>query len=159
MEFPDARELFMLYDDLYFHGLLGCVELVWSTRMTLCAGLCCYKDGLITIKLSEPLLKFRSVEDMKETLLHEMIHAFMWVTGTESGRDGHGSAFLEMMELINLQTGLSVTVRHSFTDEVDHYRTHIWLCDGPCRSKPPFYGYVKRAMNRPPSETDNWCKR
>lgn len=158
MELPDARELFMLYDELYFHGLLGCCELVWSTRMTLCAGLCCYKDGLITIKLSEPLLKFRTVEDLKETLLHEMIHAFMWVTGTESGRDGHGPAFLEMMELINCQTGLSLSVYHSFSDEVDHYRTHIWLCNGPCKDKPPYYGYVKRAMNRPPTEKDHWCK-
>jgi hypothetical protein len=54
-------------------------------------------------------------------------------------------------------TGLKITVYHSFNDEVDSYRQHMWLCDGPCRKKPPFYGIVKRAKNMAPSERDDWC--
>ncbi len=45
---------------------------------------------------------------------------------------------------------------HSFHDEVDHYRKHWWRCDGPCRSRQPYFGYVKRAMNRPPHPRDTW---
>jgi len=47
-------------------------------------------------------------------------------------------------------------VYHTFHDEVDNYRVHWWLCNGPCRKRPPFFGYVKRAMNRPPSSRDPW---
>lgn len=47
-------------------------------------------------------------------------------------------------------------VYHSFHDEVDVYRQHWWRCDGPCRTRKPFFGYVKRAMNRAPSARDPW---
>jgi len=47
-------------------------------------------------------------------------------------------------------------VYHSFHDEVKEYRQHWWKCDGPCQHRPPFYGMVKRAMNRPPSSKDHW---
>ena len=49
-----------------------------------------------------------------------------------------------------------VQVYHNFHDEVDSYRQHWWRCEGPCRSRPPYFGYVKRAMNRPPSSQDLW---
>lgn len=45
---------------------------------------------------------------------------------------------------------------HTFHDEVDSYRTHVWQCNGPCRTKPPYFGLVKRSMNRPPSKSDSW---
>lgn len=48
--------------------------------MTRCAGVCRYlPGGGCEIHLSEPLLKFRSTADVKNTLLHEMIHAFLWI--------------------------------------------------------------------------------
>ncbi|GFU26273.1 sprT-like domain-containing protein Spartan, partial [Nephila pilipes] len=47
-------------------------------------------------------------------------------------------------------------VYHSFHDEVDSYRRHWWKCDGPCQNRRPFYGIVKRAMNRAPGPRDNW---
>lgn len=31
------------------------------------------------IKLSEPILKFRPTKDLKEVLLHEMIHAYLFL--------------------------------------------------------------------------------
>jgi hypothetical protein len=49
-----------------------------------------------------------------------------------------------------------VTVYHSFHDEVDSYRTHVWQCDGPCAGQPPFFGLVKRSMNRAPGKADTW---
>ncbi len=45
---------------------------------------------------------------------------------------------------------------HTFHDEVDNYRQHWWLCDGPCQKRPPYFGHVKRAMNRAPSPRDPW---
>ena len=50
----------------------------------------------------------------------------------------------------------NLKVYHNFHDEVDSYRQHWWRCDGACRSKKPYYGYVKRSMNRAPSKNDTW---
>ena len=36
------------------------------------------------------------------------------------------------------------------------YRQHWWQCDGPCKNRRPFFGKVKRAMNRAPSPKDPW---
>ena len=49
--------------------------------MTLCAGTCKYEGQTSsTISLSEPLLKFRTNNELKETLIHEMIHAYLFIT-------------------------------------------------------------------------------
>lgn len=126
--------------------------------MTLCAGLCCYEGfgGLCCIKLSEPLLKYRPRADMIDTLLHEMIHALLFVTRNNRDRSGHGSQFVFHMNRINAIAGTSISVFHSFHDEVNEYRKHWWRCDGKCRDKPPYFGFVKRAMNRKPSKHDSW---
>ena len=39
---------------------------------------------------------------------------------------------------------------------MDSCHKYWWRCDGPCRDKPPYFGYVKRAMNRPPQAADWW---
>lgn len=36
------------------------------------------------------------------------------------------------------------------------YRQHWWRCNGLCQKRPPYYGMVKRAMNRAPAERDPW---
>lgn len=60
------------------------------------------------------------------------------------------------MRNINGITGLNITIFHNFQDEVNLYRKHIWKCNGSCQTKPPFYGIVKRAMNRKPQPADHW---
>lgn len=52
-----------------------------------------------------------------------------------------------------------MTVYHTFHDEVDSYRTHVWQCNGSCRTKPPYFGLVRRSMNRPPSKSDSWWRK
>ncbi len=42
------------------------------------------------IRLSVPLLKLRPRKDLVETLLHEMIHAYLFVTDGDDDHDGHG---------------------------------------------------------------------
>ncbi|ESO09394.1 hypothetical protein HELRODRAFT_73845, partial [Helobdella robusta] len=156
---PDVFSLFVEFDKKFFWGKLASVEVIWSTRMTLCAGVCEYhgkRSGACCIKLSEPLLKLRPRKDLVETLLHEMIHAYLFLTNNDRDRDGHGPNFKSHMYRLNKETGLNITIYHSFHDEVALYQQHWWRCDGPCRTKQPFYGYVKRSMNRAPSSNDTW---
>src|SRR5688572_21616627 len=98
----DVLQLFRDYDSIYFDSILlknvkthpfpfplpfpfdptqpQAVFVEWSRRMTLCAGTCSYRrGGPVRIALSEPLLKYRTMTDIKETLLHEMIHAWQYV--------------------------------------------------------------------------------
>ncbi|TRY81311.1 hypothetical protein DNTS_005239 [Danionella cerebrum] len=173
---PDVRAMFLEFNEHFFWGKLSGVEVKWSPRMTLCAGVCSYegRGGLCSIRLSEPLLKLRPRRDLVQvtasrsfpitphqqssfsTLLHEMIHALLFVTQNNRDRDGHGPEFCKHMDRINQASGTNITIYHSFHDEVDVYRQHWWRCDGPCRNRRPFFGYVKRAMNRPPSARDPW---
>ncbi|XP_075059603.1 DNA-dependent metalloprotease SPRTN-like [Mixophyes fleayi] len=155
---PDIHALFLQFNDMFFFGKLTGVEVKWSQRMTLCAGVCCYegRGGLCSIRLSKPLLVLRPRKDLVQTLLHEMIHALLFVTHNNKDRDGHGPEFCKHMNRINNATGAKISVYHSFHDEVDEYRKHWWLCNGPCQKRKPYFGYVKRAMNRAPSSLDPW---
>ncbi|TKA33773.1 hypothetical protein B0A50_00609 [Salinomyces thailandicus] len=171
--FIDIHELFQLYNVLYFRSLLlPRVEVSWSARLTLCAGICELvrdpgngnKYTRIRLKLSEPLLKFRPRSDVINTLLHEAIHSYFFITTSwrhSRGEDGtgHGAGFLLLADGINNHGGYEVTVYHTFHDEVDSYRTHVWQCDGVCRLQAPFFGLVKRSMNRAPGKGDQWWAR
>ncbi|KFV45691.1 SprT-like domain-containing protein Spartan, partial [Tyto alba] len=123
-----------------------------------CAGVCRYegRGGMCSIRLSEPLLKLRPRKDLVETLLHEMIHALLFVTNNDKDRESHGPEFRKHMRRINRLTGANVTIYHTFHDEVDLYRQHWWRCNGPCQNRKPYFGYVKRSMNRAPSARDFW---
>jgi predicted SprT family Zn-dependent metalloprotease len=114
-----------------------------------------------TVRLSRPLLNYRTLENLQETLLHEMIHAWLFLTKSrhsrDDGVDGHGPDFIEKMIEINATTGLRLSVYHQFDDEVDRCREHVWLCDGKvCTKKPPYYGAIKRSKNLPPGPNDWW---
>ncbi|XP_007467058.1 PREDICTED: sprT-like domain-containing protein Spartan [Lipotes vexillifer] len=65
---PDLQALFMQFNDRFFWGHLEAVEVKWSMRMTLCAGVCSYegRGGMCSIRLSEPLLKLRPRKDLVE---------------------------------------------------------------------------------------------
>ncbi|CAI5509837.1 unnamed protein product [Closterium sp. Naga37s-1] len=85
---PDITALFRHYNDLYFQGRLGACLVEWSSkRMTLCAGVCMYDGALCRIRLSAPLLQYRPVSDLKATLLHEMIHAFIFLCRPSHSRE------------------------------------------------------------------------
>ncbi|KNC53435.1 uncharacterized protein AMSG_08942 [Thecamonas trahens ATCC 50062] len=112
-----VHDLFLHFDRLFFSDRLAesGVSVVWSKRMTLCAGLCEWRGPLggCTIKLSEKLLQFRSRADLLSTLLHEMIHAYLFLDASVSNREDHGPIFCQHMRRINAATGLSITVYHS----------------------------------------------
>ncbi|KAK7193472.1 hypothetical protein DPSP01_000034 [Paraphaeosphaeria sporulosa] len=167
--FVDIHELFGHYNVLYFRKLLlPRVEVLWSPRLTLCAGICelsrdpaTRKFTRIRLKMSTPLLQYRPRSDTINTLLHEAIHAYFFITTSwrhTRGNDGtgHGEGFRLLADAINSHGSYEVTIFHSFHDEVDSYRTHVWQCSGPCKAQPPYFGLVKRSMNRPPGEYDSW---
>lgn len=157
---PDVWRLFRQFDKRFFDGILtkNFVEVSWAPRMTSCAGLCCWnpRNGFCSIRLSQPLLRLRPRADLVETLIHEMIHAILFVTREDDNHESHGPKFHEHMRRINREGKCNITVYHSFHAEVKHYQTHIWRCNGPCRMRPPYYGYVRRAMNRKPGPNDYW---
>lgn len=155
---PNIHILFFAFNDKFFWKKLGTVSVSWSKRMTSCAGVCTYecRGGECKITLSEPLLKLRPRKDLIETLLHEMIHAYLFVTHNNRDRDGHGPEFHKHMFRINSEAGTNITVYHDFHDEVRLYQQHVWRCNGPCQKRRPFYGIVRRAMNRAPGPYDRW---
>ena len=154
---PNILELFQAFNATFFGNKLQAVECRWSPRMTLCAGICVYQGGgYCSVRLSAPLLRLRPRADLVNTLLHEMIHAYLFVTDNYADHSAHGPNFLSHAKRINSSSGTNITVYHTFHDEVDVYRTHVWKCSGRCVEKPPYYGLVKRAMNRAPGPTDPW---
>jgi SprT-like domain-contaning protein Spartan len=158
-EIMDIYEMFNYYNGFFFADKLDKCYVEWSEKMTLCAGTCTHSSyDSCTIKLSAPLLQYRTANELKETLLHEMIHAFLFLTNPRAclTEGGHGKEFQEIMRNINSITSLNITIYHNFHDEVNLHRKHIWRCNGLCKTRPPFYGYVKRAMNRKPQPADRW---
>uniref|UniRef100_A0A1I7T675 Protein with SprT-like domain at the N terminus n=1 Tax=Caenorhabditis tropicalis TaxID=1561998 RepID=A0A1I7T675_9PELO len=158
---PDIHALFIQFDARFFGGSLACCEVKWSPRMYTCAGICSYeirggRGGLCSIRLSKPLLSLRPRKDLVETLLHEMIHAYLFVKERNRDRDGHGPHFQSHMHRINQEGGTNITIYHSFHDEVRLYKQHWWRCSGPCKDRRPFFGYVKRTCNRAPGPNDRW---
>ncbi len=106
-------------------------------------------------RIALPCSQLRPVSDLQNTLLHEMIHAYLFLEGIRD-RDAHGPKFLDRMRRINQSgvvdhqrpsEGYNVTVYHTMHAEVDSYRTHWWSCQRCLK-------VVKRAMNRPPQEAD-----
>lgn len=155
---PDIHGLFLEFNRHFFWSALDSVTIQWSKRMTVCAGLCRYQNGFCSISLSEPLLKLRPRKDLVETLLHEMIHAYLFLTNNKDhrDRDGHGPEFCKHMYRINMEAGTKISIYHDFYEEVKLYKQHWWKCNGPCQNTKPFYGYVKRSINRAPGSNDRW---
>lgn len=82
-----------------------------------------------------------------------MVHAFTFLTAghARDGPDGHGPLFLSHAHRINKaeQGAVCITPYHTFSAEVDRYRTHHWRCSS-CSM------LIKRAINRPPAPRDNF---
>lgn len=61
-----------------------------------------------------------------------MIHGYLFLTDLGSCRQnnenegGHGIEFKTIMRQLNEFTKLKITVYHTFHDEVDHARKHVW---------------------------------
>ncbi|CAK9818894.1 DNA-dependent metalloprotease SPRTN [Anthophora plagiata] len=157
---PNIHTLFVQFNERFFWNVLLPVEVKWSPRMTSCAGICTFhpRNRQCVISLSAPLLKLRPRKDLIETLLHEMIHGYLFLTNNNRDRDGHGPEFCKHMDRINKIAGTKITIYHNFHEEVRLYKQHWWRCNGPCQKRAPYFGTVRRAMNRAPGPNDFWWK-
>ncbi|KAF7992157.1 hypothetical protein HCN44_001482 [Aphidius gifuensis] len=157
---PNIYTLFVQFNSKFFWNALLSVEVKWSNRMTTCAGTCSFhpRNRECVITLSAPLLKLRPRKDLVETLLHEMIHGYLFLTSNNRDRDGHGPEFCKHMKRINDSAGTAISIYHTFHDEVKLYKQHWWRCNGPCQHRAPYFGNVRRAMNRAPGPNDTWWK-
>ena len=160
---PNIWHLFQIFDHRFFSGLLSsnAVAVKWSPNMTRTAGLCSWnpRSGFVEIRLSQPLHRLRPRSDLVQTLIHEMIHAVLFVNREDDNHESHGTIFHSHMHRINREAGCNITVFHNFIDEVRYYQKHVWKCNGPCASRAPYYGILRRAVNRPPGPSDYWFKK
>lgn len=134
---PNIKAMLIEFDRLYFYSKIGTCRIEWSKRMTRCAGYFYSKynnnnEASMVIRLSEPLLKFRPRQNLVETLLHEMIHAYMFATSSQEwiNRSVHGNEFKSHMNRINQLAKTNVTVYHDFYDEMNYCKKHVWKCNG-----------------------------
>lgn len=110
----DIWSMFTHFNKKYFCGELDKVKVSWSPHMTLCAGKTAYRVRghsckSCSIRLSQPLLSQRPHTDTVNTLLHEMIHAYLHVTQGLNYRDSHGPEFRKHMKRINDCEGSKIT--------------------------------------------------
>ncbi|KAM0858117.1 hypothetical protein ACQ4PT_048025 [Festuca glaucescens] len=105
-ENPDVWELFRHYDRLYFRGALdnAAFAVEWtSPRMKTCSGFgsCSFGKMSKTITLYQPMLQHRTQADLKNALLHLMIHAIVFVKHGMTKLSMHGPVFRDWMDAIN----------------------------------------------------------
>lgn len=154
---PDIHELFKIYDLRLFEGILSDnVMLKWSNRMKSCAGVCKIDVTQIHISLSRPILQYRCIKDIIDILLHEMIHAYLFIKNGFRNRRSHDSTFIQLMRSINAKEGANITIFHSYSNEVSYLKKFKWQCSGPCRNIPPYYGWIEKSVNKPPGPLDPW---
>jgi len=122
----DIQELYRTLDTKFFqdkmkkYGVL--LELSEKAKSNL-AGYCYQLNDAVHggkrcyIILNRPLLILRSRTDVVETLMHEMIHALLYISNID---ENHGPNFRRIMKNINKVAGTNITVYHRFYDEVDH---------------------------------------
>ncbi|KAM0858124.1 hypothetical protein ACQ4PT_048028 [Festuca glaucescens] len=142
-ENPDVWQLFRHYDKLYFRGVLvdAGFSVEWShPRMKTISsfGSCSFGESN-TITLYEPILKYRTNADLKNALLHLMIHAFLSVMYDAKGIWGHGPAFRGWMYALNTCSiddrlrptcGYCITTTHDFSPEkCGSMQGFWWKCE------------------------------
>ena len=100
-ELPSIAELQLLFARLnleHFGGTLRAHRIDYNARMTTCTGRIGYRPPVI--ELSLPLLS-RHPRQIMPTLLHEMVHAWLYQMGLPSG---HGRDFKAKMREVGLKS-------------------------------------------------------
>jgi predicted SprT family Zn-dependent metalloprotease len=98
---PDVAELQMLFAQFnfrYFDGEIPAFRIAWNARFSNVAGRISYKPPLI--ELSPKHLRGKP-DELRETLLHEMIHAWLYARGESPG---HTPAFKRKMRELGLRS-------------------------------------------------------
>eukprot|EP00079_Xenopus_tropicalis_P008908 XP_002932490.2 PREDICTED: sprT-like domain-containing protein Spartan [Xenopus tropicalis] len=74
---PDIRILFEEFNTKFFGGQLPPIDLKWSNRLCIDAGLCIYntRTGICKIRLNKPLLELRARKDTVQ-IYHDFIQEY-----------------------------------------------------------------------------------
>lgn len=130
--FQDLKSIFTFYDGACFHGRLSNVVVEWSATLTRAAGVCVYtgtrrrETKPIVIRISEPILQYRSHFDLLNVLVHEMVHAYLFRLKIFEVIS-HGPIWQAEAARVNRATGLNITVYHNYYDEVRHVQMQRFL--------------------------------
>lgn len=118
---PDIYKLFQQFDKRFFDGFLAtkAIILKWENLGRDAGRFYEVKNGVSSIALSSELMTLRPRRNLVETLLHEMIHAYI---SFKKIRDigSHGPIFKQHMDRINQASGANITVFHQFYEEVKY---------------------------------------
>ncbi|KAF7054885.1 hypothetical protein CFC21_062480 [Triticum aestivum] len=110
---PDIAELFCHYNALYFQDSLGACAVSWAEEPLPYGDTsgCEYYPGGggCIVLLSKSLYEFHTYSDLKNALLHEMIHAYVCIKDNNTDHSNHGANFQKLMNTINSS---SVPDRH-----------------------------------------------
>ncbi|CAM0947892.1 unnamed protein product [Alopecurus aequalis] len=144
-EKPDVWALFQHYDKLYFQGALADAPFVlnWdSPRMkniTSGFGSCLFGKTGKSITLYKQILQHRPSADLKNALLHLMIHAIVFVKHGMTCLSFHGPVFRSWMDAINAcsvedhlrpKGGYCITTTHDFSQEKHcSIQGNVWKCE------------------------------
>ncbi|OTF81311.1 sprT-like protein domain-containing protein [Euroglyphus maynei] len=133
---PDIQRLYREFDSKFFENKLSNQKnfnIIWCNRLTTSAGI--FTAGYMgrgnerrwrqEIRLSSKLLSLRPRSDLINTLLHEMIHAYIYFANIRD-TDSHGQYFQEFMWKINQIAHTNITVYHNFHDEVKYAQNGGW---------------------------------
>ncbi|CAM0951302.1 unnamed protein product [Alopecurus aequalis] len=138
---PDAWDLFRHYDELYFRGALvdAAFTLQYVTpraRTISSIGSCSFAKTSKTITLHRTN---RTSADLKNALLHLMIHAIIFVKHGMNSCSSHGPVFRDWMEAINTcsiedsmrpKGGYCITTTHDFSREkLCSIQGNLWKCE------------------------------
>ncbi|KAL6867395.1 hypothetical protein ACP4OV_015419 [Aristida adscensionis] len=135
---PDICDLFCHYNRLYFRDSLGACAVCWTDDPLPQGdlGMCDYYPGGggCMILLSKSLYGCRDATDVKNVLLHEMIHAYICVKDNNNNHSDHGTTFQKLMKAINLSSvadplrpvgGYNITMLHRIREKCYHYKCEI----------------------------------
>ncbi len=101
MSLPDESTLQLLFAEMnyrYFGGTVPAYAISYNGRFSSVAGRITYRPP--KIELSRPHLQ-RNPEALRETLLHEMLHAWCYA---RAGETGHGPLFKRKMRELGLRS-------------------------------------------------------
>eukprot|EP01084_Bolivina_argentea_P306178 529032_1 len=160
---PNIYSLFNKYNHLFFDNKLKTVCVKWDYSEKINAGLCTNISNFCTISLSVQLLQFRPTKDLIETLLHEMIHSYLFIKQLHhKEKTHHGARFLTIMNVINYicnignikkhlnnKYKLNIWIRHNYLSELDAMKSHKWQCN-QCKQ------IIFRPYCRAPGPHEKW---
>ncbi|CAM0950950.1 unnamed protein product [Alopecurus aequalis] len=156
---PDAWDLFRHYDKLYFRGALVdaafTLDYITPRTKTISAiGSCSFGKTIKTITLHRTN---RTSDDLKNALLHLMIHAIIFVKHGTNSCSKHGPVFRDWMEAINTcsiedcmrpKRGYCITTTHDFSpEEPCCIQGNLWKCESCGRT------LVRATKLGPPSDS------